>query len=95
MHSDVPMVQFKATPSKVTSLPSSSNLNLPVSATYTGTLRTSCSASNCSCHSGTGGRLETIDGREEKRASGSLYNLLFAHVPSQSEVENAIDALLK
>ncbi|KAF3954816.1 hypothetical protein CMV_019894 [Castanea mollissima] len=37
--------------------------------------------------------METVDGREEKRATGSLYNLVFGQVPSQLEIENAIHAL--
>ncbi|XP_040995343.1 uncharacterized protein LOC121241583 [Juglans microcarpa x Juglans regia] len=93
MHIDLPTIQFKTSSSNVPPLPPSSNLNLPVSATYTGSLRTSCSAPSCSCHGGNSGRLQTVDGREEKGAIGSVCNHVFAHVPSQSEVENAVDAL--
>ncbi|XP_059430353.1 uncharacterized protein LOC132163974 [Corylus avellana] len=38
--------------------------------------------------------MEIVDGTEQQRGSGSLYNLVFGHVPSQLEVENAINALL-
>nr|POE67570.1 hypothetical protein CFP56_65017 [Quercus suber] len=47
----------------------------------------------CSSHSETCGKLETVDGREEKGATGSLYNLVFGQVPSQLEIENSIHAL--
>ena len=89
-------IQLKASSSNLPSIPtsnsssasSSNNLNLPVSATFTGPLKTSSSETNCV-------RLESVDGREEKKASGSLYNLVFGHVPSQVEVQNAIHGLQK
>uniref|UniRef100_A0A2N9FK98 Uncharacterized protein n=1 Tax=Fagus sylvatica TaxID=28930 RepID=A0A2N9FK98_FAGSY len=84
LYVDLHRIQLKASSSNLPSIPtsnsssasSSNNLNLPVSATFTGPLKTSSSETNC-------GRLESVDGREEKRASGSLYNLVFGHVPSQ------------
>ena len=101
LHIDLPKMQFKTSSSTLPSLPPSSssssssknNLNLPVSATFAGNLTTSCSATRCSSHGETCGKLETVDGREEKRATGSLYNLVFGQVPSQLEIENAIRAL--
>ncbi|GMY23283.1 putative Post-SET domain-containing protein [Fagus crenata] len=93
LYVDLHWIQLKASSSNLPSIPtsnsssaSSNNLNLPVSATFTGPLKTSSSETNC-------GRLESVDGREEKRASGSLYNLVFGHVPSQVEVQNAIHGL--
>jgi len=97
MHIDIPMIQHKSSPSNFPSLPPSSssfNLNHPISVPCTGPLRTSCSTPSCSRHSETSGRPETVDGTEQKRATGSLHNLVFGHVPSQSEVESAINALL-
>ena len=99
LHIDLPKMKFKTSSSNLPSLPPSSssssknNLNLPVSATFAGNLTTSCSATRCSSHSETCGKLETVDGREEKRATGSLYNPVFGQVPSQLEIENAIRAL--
>ncbi|XP_030963119.1 uncharacterized protein LOC115984291 isoform X1 [Quercus lobata] len=100
LHIDLPTMQFKTSSSNLPYVPPSSsssssknNLNLPVSATFAGNLTTSCSATRCSSHSETCGKLETLDGREEKRATGSLYNPVFGQVPSQLEIENAIHAL--
>ncbi|XP_023887278.2 uncharacterized protein LOC111999384 isoform X2 [Quercus suber] len=101
LHIDLPKMQFKTSSSNLPSLPppsfssssSSNNLNLPVAATFAGNLTTSCSATRCSSHSETCGKLETVDGREEKGATGSLYNLVFGQVPSQLEIENSIHAL--
>ena len=100
LHIDLPQMQFKTSSSNLPYLPPSSSsskktLNLPVSATFAGNLTTSCSATRCSSHSETCGKLETLDGREEKRATGSLYNPVFGQVPSQLEIENAIHALQK
>uniref|UniRef100_A0A5B7BX48 Uncharacterized protein n=1 Tax=Davidia involucrata TaxID=16924 RepID=A0A5B7BX48_DAVIN len=72
---------------------SSSHLNLPVSANCTAPLRPT--TTNCSCLGETSTTpLESVDGREDKRASGLFnYDFVFGPVPSPIEVEKAISDL--
>ncbi|KAJ4727219.1 Uncharacterized conserved protein (UCP012943) [Melia azedarach] len=92
MNIDLPMIQF-CTSSSTSSSPSTSNLNFPVLANHTATLKQSCTASSCSCHSDSCKKLDCVDKTEGKRASGSLDNSVFGSVPSNSEVESAVAAL--
>lgn len=96
MHIDLPMIQFCTSSSKIpspSSSSSSSNLNFPVSADDNTALKQTCTSCSCSCRSNSCQKLDFVDRREEKRASGLLDNTVFGPVPSDIEVENAVAAL--
>lgn len=95
MHIDLPMIQFCTSSSKIPSpsSSSSSNLNFPVSADDNTALKQTCTSCSCSCRSNSCQKLDSVDRREEKRASGLLDNTVFGPVPSDIEVENAVAAL--
>ncbi|KAK9273473.1 hypothetical protein L1049_018283 [Liquidambar formosana] len=84
------------TTSSLPSLPSSSfssssNLNLPVSASNAIPNGPSCTS--CFCHGRQTCRCKSVDGSGDKLASGSFHNLIFGQVPSRIEVENAVTSL--
>ncbi|XP_061996907.1 uncharacterized protein LOC133714710 isoform X2 [Rosa rugosa] len=97
MHIDFPIIHIKPSSSNTTDNKIfSNNLNFPVSNSYVGAVKPSCSASQCYCGNETcRKKLELVYGKEEKRASGSLISSsVFGSVPSQFEVQSAIAALL-
>ncbi|KAM5554716.1 hypothetical protein ABKV19_022898 [Rosa sericea] len=96
MHIDFPIIHIKPSSSNTTDKKIiSNNLNFPVSNSYVGAVKPSCSASQCYCGNETcRKKLELVYGKEEKRASGSLISSVFGSVPSQFEVQSAIAALL-
>ncbi|KAF9681674.1 hypothetical protein SADUNF_Sadunf05G0026500 [Salix dunnii] len=100
MHIDlIPMIQLKPSTSVIPSMSSTStSLRFPVSVSETvASFGQSCSASSCSCKSGTCTRkLESvIHGKDHDiRTDGvSPYRVVLGPVPSQSEVGSAIASL--
>lgn len=97
MHIDFPIIHIKPSSSNTdNNRVINNNLHFPVSNSYVGAVKPSCSDSHCYCGNDTCRRnVGLVYGREDKRASGSLINSsVFWSVPSQSEVQSAIAALL-
>lgn len=93
MHVGHLLPQLRNTLNNFPSSSSPSNLN-PSLSTDKNNGNTKTTLSCCCCHhSQLCRKLELLDGRQEKIESGSLYNHVFEHVPSQREVEDAISAL--
>lgn len=97
MHIELPMIQFNSSSSSVPSISSSSSnsLSLPVPSNYTAPLRPSTASSSSTCHGEICRRLEAVDGKENKTATGSFNNFVLGPVPSKPEVEDAVAALQK
>ncbi|EOX96375.1 hypothetical protein SCA6_015349 [Theobroma cacao] len=95
MHIELPMIQFNSSSSSVPSISSSSSnsLSLPVPSNYTAPLRPSTASSSSTCHGEICRRLEAVDGKENKTATGSFNNFVLGPVPSKPEVEDAVAAL--
>lgn len=97
MHIDFPIIHIKPSSSNTdNNRVINNNLHFPVSNSYVGAVKPSCSDSHCYCGNETCRRkLGLVYGKEDKRASGSLISSsVFGSVPSQSEVQSAITALL-
>ncbi|XVE76895.1 hypothetical protein DITRI_Ditri13aG0017200 [Diplodiscus trichospermus] len=54
----------------------------------------SSSSSSSSCQSEISKKIEAIDAKQNERVTGSFNDFVFGSVPSKSEVENAVSALL-
>lgn len=98
MHIDFPIIHIKPSSSNTdNNRVINNNLHFPVSNSYVGAVKPSCSDSHCYCGNETCRRkLGLVYGKEDKRASGSLLSSsVFGSVPSQSEVQSAIASFLK
>ncbi|XP_050387044.1 uncharacterized protein LOC126803303 isoform X2 [Argentina anserina] len=97
MHIDFPIIPIKSSSSNTDNNKVITNhLNFPVSSSYVGAVKPSCSASQCYCGNEIcRKKFELVYGHEEKRPSGSLISSsVFGSVPSQFEVQSAIASLL-
>ncbi|KAL5798894.1 hypothetical protein ACOSQ2_003714 [Xanthoceras sorbifolium] len=89
MNMDFPMIEFRASssanPPFFSSSASASNYTVPLKKSWT---TTTSASSHETCK-----KVESVDRREDRRASGSSDISVFGSVPSKFEVENAIAAL--
>ncbi|KAI4354756.1 hypothetical protein L6164_003602 [Bauhinia variegata] len=89
MNVDRPVPHLRTSTSKSFSS-SSSNFKLPMSSS---TANSASSSSLSCCHSETERKIELIDEKEQKIATGPPYNHVFDTAPSQSEAEDAVASL--